>query len=37
MGLPFTPPLAFHCSMASLMPLSVDWPKVASDPVMEPT
>jgi len=33
---PLMPPLALICSMASLMPLLVLWPKVASLPVREP-
>src|SRR5205823_5823110 len=30
------PPAALISSTASVMPLCVDWPKVASDPVSEP-
>ena len=34
--LPFTPPAAFACLIASVTPLSVIIPKVASPPVSEP-
>ena len=33
---PSTPPAALISSTASMMPLCVDWPKVASEPVIEP-
>jgi hypothetical protein len=33
---PFTPPAALRSETASWMPLSVDWPKVACAPLIEP-